>query len=590
MGITALDTETQDGRAILITMPNAWTEPKSWEDCVDFASQKPHLAAYNADYDFAAFLKWLPAVHRNTIALLSEATFTRNGIEWRIRYVKRKFAKVWKSGKLMFTLYDIAQFHNTSLAKACERFGVDQRKTKIPKSWYPKMAEKLRDPKTRWKVIGYGLQDARALQALIDKTKEKFANAGVDFVRPMSNASFAERRFKENFSTRVPYRIERMAQYAFYGGRIEPAKVGYFPVAWLYDIRSAYPSVMTRLIKPDGQWLWNQPLRDDASYAYLDCAIEVPTDIHLGPVAVRDGLGISYPAGRFRRILTLPEYNLIRNSPTNWGKIRGVFRSVQHIGGTGTRPFRDIDNLYAERLANPHVEYAVKILINSAYGKTAQTIEKREASNYFSRKAELINGEVYEKTTYRKRTTCFVYASEITAAIRCKLYSAANHDTVISFATDSILSTSPLDHLPLSKNLGDWGVEEVRDVIVVGSGVYAYTHKGKDGKDERVTKFRGFASSLNLEETLRKAGRLHRVPMKVLRNTSLIRAINNPDGFNVLKTETRYLDVNFDKKRFWPIRWNASDLLTNQYDSQVLIKYPSVTLPFSPIGWGKPEE
>ena len=111
--IIALDSETQDGFAILLTKPWSFAEPTSFEECIDFIKEDRELACWNADYDVQAVVKWLPKACQINLGILNECFYK----DYRVRYIPHKFCRVWQrtfatdEWKLLFTCYDMRQFY-----------------------------------------------------------------------------------------------------------------------------------------------------------------------------------------------------------------------------------------------------------------------------------------------------------------------------------------------------------------------------------------------------------------------------------------------------------------------------------------------
>ncbi|MEJ0094304.1 MAG: DNA polymerase [Methylocella sp.] len=114
-------------------------------------------------------------------------------------------------------------------------------------------------------------------------------------------------------------------------------------------------------------------------------------------------------------------------------------------------------------------ELAIKLCINSIYGKFAQKI----------------GGSEFDPPN----TVCPYYAAAITAACRRRVCEAAllDPEAIVMFATDGIVSTRPLNGLaPIGKSLGDWETKSVKGGIFLQSGYYSYIDD--EGKK---TKLRG---------------------------------------------------------------------------------------------------
>jgi hypothetical protein len=577
--IVAFDTETDKGRAILITKPDRFVEPKSWADCIEFLEHDKEIAAYNMDYDIQACLTYLPFGVRDRLALLNDVTFLFEGEEYRVRYIRHKFCRVWRWGQLLFTAYDMAQFYNCSLERAAKKLGLPG-KFDFPVAWYKQMQKRLDDPKTRQQVLDYALQDARLLQQIIDRTVEAFAKAGMKFERPFSNASFSQRVFSKALTrTGVRHDVDKLAQWAYFGGRIEVLKMGLFRKAYYYDIHSAYPSIIAGLVATDGKWVNDcKYVRDDAVYAFVDASLHIPDAVQVGPLAYRlRNNRIVYPVGDYRRILTLAEYRYCEKR----NYVKRIHSVVQHIWPKWKYPFQSVKDLYKQRQLNPEQSYAIKIVLNAVYGKTAQLLKQRLPSTFANNDTQWIDGQAFHHKKTTKRFTNFVYASEITSRIRMKLIEDIPADKVISYATDGVFTTEPIAGLDVGDGLGQWSEgEEVTNLIVIGSGVYQYT----DSKGDTVTKFRGFAlrnakgERVDLKTLLKGAGRKYSIPVQVVRNTSLRQAIARPRDLNVLKTIKRTMDLNFDTKRYWEGRRRASDLLKRNFESLPLVYYGKIKL------------
>src|SRR4029077_16115383 len=581
--IVAMDSETQDGFAILLTKPWSFAEPESFEDCIEFLRVDKEMAWWNADYDVQAVIKWLPLPIRNRVALLNEVRYG----EYLIRYVPNKFAKVWKGDgdqqDLLFTIYDLRQFYNCSLRRAAEKLGVQQKKD-FPRSWYRQMLKKLKDPRTRSPVLDYAMGDAQTLQAIIRKTEESFKLAGLKFERPFSNAVFAERFFRKQFRYRRKIEVEKIAQKAYHGGRIECLRVGHFPRAYYYDIHSAYPSIIAALEKPDGRWIHERngdpsTVREDCRYGFFDCEFDIPRDSRVGPIPFRLSRGgLLYPVGRFRKTITLSEFNFL--SERRW--VSKVYASWLHIWTSGKRPFSAIEELYRKRKTDPRIDYAFKIVMNSVYGKLAQVLEHLYPTNVVDYRTEFFDERIWRKRIEWKEHTSFVYAAEITAQIRMKLLRDIPPEDVILYATDGVFTTKPVK-LTSGKGLGEWSEpEEVHNLCVVGSGVYQY--EDKDG--EETIRFRGFSPDIALATKLYAAGNRHAIRIDVTRNTSLKLAARLPERrnrMNVLEEEQRLLDVNFDRKRNWEKRWTARELTSRSFDSKPWVYYGRLKLPMFPL-------
>ena len=118
-------------------------------------------------------------------------------------------------------------------------------------------------------------------------------------------------------------------------------------------------------------------------------------------------------------------------------------------------PFREIRSLYRRRQevgSKTPEGKAIKLPMNSVYGKLAQSVGARPFANV-------------------------IYAGLITAGTRTMvLDSVASHpkgaEAVVMVATDAVFFTEPHPHLPVSKELGDWELVKRSNMCILKPGVY----------------------------------------------------------------------------------------------------------------------
>jgi hypothetical protein len=550
--MTGLDTETHDGLAVLIATPDRYKEfPATFEDCVDFLLSigVEELICWNADYDISAMLKFLPKSFLTRIYEFGQWQTQMHlpsrpaADSVRLDYMRGKFFRIWV-GDRKITIYDLAQFYNKiKLETAARKFlgeqkkdpGVDWKDLKAALSGDPRFPKEKRD-----QIIEYCMHDARLVEMLAKDTGKKFEKIGISFEEPISCASLSARVFQEemDFSS-LPREYNEMAQRSFRGGMIECLRTGYFPRAFYIDLRSAYPAAICELPQMPQDWMSivGRP-EDGAIYGAVKCRVKIPSGLLKGHLPYSARGGLIYPVGRWQAWLDLYSFRQAEDLRL----IEQVCGGIQGIGLAEHFPFREkIHRLYRERMADEQKKFAVKIVLNSLYGKFAQTNDGRFTSH-----------------------TNFFMAAEITARTRWRLLREINPDYVIFYATDGVFLKRKPEGLDFGVNLGQWSEpEEVFDLVVVGSGVYTY--RRSDGTVE--TKFRGFSSSLNLYALLDTPSFI--VPVPLQRNQKLGDTVRSGkfDDFNIIRTDERDLNVNFDRKRKWERSWKAKELLQRSFES-----------------------
>jgi hypothetical protein len=249
--------------------------------------------------------------------------------------------------------------------------------------------------------------------------------------------------------------------------------------------------------------------------------------------------------------------------------VEQVHSGLQGIGYSTRKPFSlDVERLFKERQKDAQKKWAIKIILNSLYGKFAETIDYKLPVDIEAVKDVRILNLAFEGHERFTNHTNFYAAAEVTARTRWRLIEDLDPANVISYATDGVFLKKIPFGLDYGERLGQWSpVETVKDLVVVGSGVYSYRYQ-ENGEWKATTKFRGFCSGLNLYELLDR--KRHQVPITLQRNQKLGATVmqQNWDLFNLIRQEERVLDVNFDRKRKWERRWTARDLLQRSFESE----------------------
>ena len=332
---------------------------------------------------------------------------------------------------------------------------------------------------------------------------------------------------------------QNAAHHAYFGGRIELLKQGYVEDVQLhvYDIASAYPAAMVEFPSlAGGEWI-NQSRSEFQlnSFGELRAAIELTSALSMFkiryqfpayerfdsnarkavyipfyPLPYRDKRGgILFPASgygwhmrddvlaaiawleRFVPDFPRPRMQTAKITAFNIEEA-WIFRS-RHAGRANERPFEFVRDHFIERRAIKAEsertgkydirEKAIKLSLNSIYGKLAQSVGGAEG------KAPSVANPYYAAAT--------------TAYCRRRLLEAALLDphAIVFFATDGIVSTRPLTGLARVKkagdvvDLGDWEYGEADGGLFVMPGVYTYGKITYDKTGARtikpVTKIRG---------------------------------------------------------------------------------------------------
>lgn len=298
--------------------------------------------------------------------------------------------------------------------------------------------------------------------------------------------------YKEN-----PY-YDKLLDYAmksYHGGKIDSYVIGYVGNAYIADITSAYPSVISELpeLTQNVKYITGDSGLDNYYYAFIRCNIYIPKSEFIHPLIVQSPISpvnIS-PQGFLKDIIvTKPEYEYLLKYKNKYNlKIEVIdYIGVEHNDKYIYKNL--IYDLFNKRLkykkeGNNVLADLTKTIINSLYGITYELTPIYEINNDDIQKSGLRAGDFFNP----------IFASYITAKTRCLLSDASmniieNGGKIFLHMTDSIIFNGKLDEkfYKEEKTLGFFEKpEKINDVIILGAGRYEYK------KNEKyIIKNRGF--------------------------------------------------------------------------------------------------
>lgn len=280
---------------------------------------------------------------------------------------------------------------------------------------------------------------------------------------------------------------------AYYGGRFETAVLGPVGDVIEYDIHSAYPAIAVSLpCLAHGQFIRTKEFVPGAWGFYF---VGSKTSGPWAPFPFRASAetahmlnGASKGSIAFvhggRRWVTSPEVEVARR---HFGaEAIPIYAGWVFVPQCNHRPFAKVGELYLRRkVGNPKpsegLSKVIKLIINSVYGKTAQSIGMKvnPQTTY-----ALTSREAYEAPEYQ----CYIWASWMTGGTRAKVLEAAllGGEKVVSIATDGILATAEIPELPVTDHdLGTWERGEKSDCWLGMPGIYAFGKNPDDKKFKR---------------------------------------------------------------------------------------------------------
>lgn len=482
---------------------------------------------------------------------------------YRISYIPGKIFSV--NG---YKYYDCFSFFSTSFIRVVEKLLGPEFVTPTLIEGKKARAEELKT----WpieKVIQYNDEELDLLIQILNKLQSAFLEIGVNLTEWYGPGAVAKYWFRQHGilpkEKHTPGSIYALNS-AYYGGRFEQLSLGKFKDIYEYDIHSAYPSVMADMPnfkawkpvkqfvdEPYSLWQISFDLRYCRKHDWKD---QEAKEISFMPLPIRANDGrICYPlVGKgwywYPEIKVLLDY--FPDATIIWHK--GYVATVEG------KPFEWVKELYDYRQSikatGNLAEYAIKVGLNSLYGKTAQRVG---SSPYFS----------------------LSWAGYITSVTRAKLARAGyecGSQHVIGFATDALFTDCKLK-LALSDNLGDWEESKFTWATFFQSGVYRLT--GSDGINQ--DRYRGSPLRAGIDDIIKQLKDYpYRYPVvKVARFISHMLAIKAPKAYGRLRLQfvrvEHHLALDAAYKRHYQfsrsvgkdgeVRYNFGALLTKPISS-----------------------
>jgi len=432
-----------------------------------FPDRSTVLVGFFFDYDVTMILRDILADDPDVMAELVAPYEEKNKhfTVWKrysIQYVPRKHLSVRLKGDdrtRTVVIHDTRSFFQCSFVKALKTYGVGDTGTVENIEAMKKQRARFRFPEDAPEIIRYCQQECELLADLVAELRDRFTAARLspwpyEGPGPVAGTVLQAHGFRDSREL-VPDWVADLATQAYYGGRFETLAHGTIAEdVWEYDIRSAYPYVMTKLpCLKHGTWglstvdegqlaggydsLWVGHVRwDSLTSAALGCAGPLPWRYDDGGIMFpKQGRGVYWS-------VEIPPYAVV-DGPV------AIYRQE-----CDCRPFDWVRKMYEQRQAmeaeSKGSGLPLKLVLNSLYGKFAQRIGK---APYFNP----------------------VWSGLITAMTRAMVYRVyLNHPgKVVMFATDAVFVTEPCPELEQGPELGQW--EEVgpyRDLTIFQPGVY----------------------------------------------------------------------------------------------------------------------
>lgn len=433
----------------------------STQQCFEFCMKNNDVLAthiiFGGSYDVNMMLRDVP------LEQLAELWATGD-VEWggwRIHFRPRKLFTLHRLDRPKdkgFTLWDVFGFYQSSFVAACRKWlGESEVLDTIENMKLQRSVFSAEDIEN---IVKYNATECNLLVQIFDVLLDALDEAGImlsryDGAGAIAAALMAKYHVKDHKGI-TPSHINRLAQRAYSGGRIEAVKIGnYEGKVWRYDINSAYPATIIGLPDyTDARWVeldTEQILDGDL----VEVEWSLPDDVPFYPLWYREANGnIVYPKEGSGTYFGVEVQGLIRHWDPSCFHILRVWRATNL---KPYHPFSFVGEIYDQRLEfqrrGSMAQEAIKLGMNSLYGKMVQQEGFR-------------GGRI---PIYHQ----LLWGAYVTAATRAELFRTAMQkpESVIAFATDAVFSTQPLA-VEQGHGLGEWTAERFDGMTIAQAGVY----------------------------------------------------------------------------------------------------------------------
>ncbi len=520
----------------------------TWNEISDFmwdAKQKfpGHLhVIFGGNYDFNMIIHTVSLECATRLYKTGHARYGDYMLRWR---PSKNFGMSFKGSKTGLTIHDVVSFFQRPFVQACDEY--------LGRDWLNR-DEIIRNKAKRGTftiddnddVESYNAAELINLIRLVRELRARLARVNLRPSRFDGPGSVAGELMRREGTTKAmavsPPAVAQAARFAYAGGRFEPVRFGWFDQAHEYDVQSAYPSGMRNVPNlARGHWAHHD---GDETFPASDFTL-----FHLrthakdwnipGPMFCREDDGtVCFPTDCDNWVWG-PEYGAIYEwASFGYGTVE-VLESFEYVEDDYTdKPFAFINDIYWQRkelkALGDGAQIALKLAINSLYGKTAQQL-----GAWYDEKTCEWHVPRFHQLEWAGYTTSSCRATVLRAAIPMM-------EHVIAFETDALFTDCPMPHLPVSDKLGDFEHVFFDELIYMQSGVYAYRTGESWGVKSRGID-RGFLTVDMLENGLLNN---EKVPAPLTRFVMIGSALRNGiDHWTRWETITKHLNPSPSGKR-----------------------------------------
>lgn len=444
---------------------------------------KAITVGFSINYDVNMWLRDIPTDHLKEL-LQAEALYWKT---YKIQYIPSKQTIISDQRGRKVHIYDVFGFFQTSFVKALSEWQIGDPSI-IAEIAAMKERRGTFSEKERRQIRDYCLAECDLLVELMQRLIAATERAEIPCHRWYGVGALASGMLQKygvkEYTGTAPNYIKDEILSGYYGGRFEIARSGDIGKVYAYDIKSAYPSVARDLPCLAHVRYANVRTYNSDHLAVWHVKWNVGKGAIWGPFPWRDDhYGIHYPTNGDGWYWS-PE---IKAAMSFYPKGIHVIEGVRIVQLCEHRPFTFIDEVYTERrrleASGDYANKTLKLALNSLYGKTAQSIGHGCKKHGANKERDCYLCQTARHPPYQS----YVWAGLITSGTRAKILKAVKQDpkNVVSIATDSVVSTRPLD-LEIGTGLGQWDMTEWEACFLIQPGIYRLRNPCPfDYKEER---------------------------------------------------------------------------------------------------------
>jgi len=328
------------------------------------------------------------------------------------------------------------------------------------------------DPK---ELEAYNRQDCEILFSLMQKLLEAGRTLGFE-VKPTAAATAFD-YLRRQLPATVWLPVSEYFQKAYFGGKVLLIRPEYNGPGFCVDLNSLYSYAMAQELPVGAPRVYHGPYSQAEARSLIatGCGFVrgrvriAPRPIPPLPFLDKRSHRVLYPVGEFEGLWALPDLWSLTDDDRIWIRDFYDFRPQAFL--------QDIERkLYAYRqtMVEPHMRSAVKILLNSAYGKFGEKREKtalvsERTGDYYCIEAShaylLFNKLTEDRQPLARSPAVAAYITALSRRRWHKIFDPIQQNILYLDTDSAYLTGKPEDYpnLPISPRMGDLKIEAYFD-------------------------------------------------------------------------------------------------------------------------------